>query len=83
VFITYDSQDWQIAQDKTEDGQMTIDALLARMDAHDPDALVNLNDAASGSVLGFHDMVHPQSFMLFKQMVLKVLDKGFVFGLQG
>ena len=41
--------------------------------------LLNLNDTDSGTVLGFHDMYHPQSFSLFKQMVLKVRDKGFVF----
>jgi peptidoglycan/xylan/chitin deacetylase (PgdA/CDA1 family) len=79
VFLTYDAQDWQIAQDKTEDGQATINALLVRMDEYQPDAFVNLSDTDSGTVLCFHDMVHPQSVALFKQMVLKVLDKGFVF----
>lgn len=79
VFLTYDAQDWQISLDETEDGQATISTLLVRMDAHEPEALVNLSDTDSGTVLCFHDMHHPQSLALFKQMVLKVFDKGFVF----
>ena len=79
VFLTYDAQDWRISVDETADGQETIKALLARMDVHEPEALVNLSDTASGSVLCFHDMYHPQNVTLFQQMVLKVRDKGFVF----
>lgn len=79
VFITYDSQDWQITLADPEDGQAVMAALLARMDAHEPDRLVNLSDTDSGTVLCFHDMYHRQSLALFKQMVLKVRDKGFVF----
>ena len=79
VLLTYDAQDWRISVDETADGQATIKALLSRMDDHEPEALINLGDTDSGTVLCFHDMYHPQSVALFQRMVLKVQDKGFVF----
>ena len=82
VFITYDTGDWRLAREETEDGQETIHYLLARMDVHEPEKFLNLNTPNSNVVPVLHDHdMHPQNLSLFKQLILKFLDKGFVFDL--
>jgi peptidoglycan/xylan/chitin deacetylase (PgdA/CDA1 family) len=82
VFGTYDSRDWSLVHEVAAAGDDKVETLLQRMDAHEPEVGLMLNDPGSNDVLVLHDHdEHPENLRLFQAMIHRVLKKGIHFDL--
>lgn len=78
VFCTFDTLDWAVANETSEEGVKDLDSLLERMDENFPEKGKGLNDENSSDIVMMHDDIRISN--LFKPILLKMIEKGIKFG---
>ncbi len=79
VFWTYDTRDWSLPAAADPRAPAVLAEVLARMDHHDPEGTLGLNQPAAAEVVVMHD--HGHTGTQWERVVEGLLAKGLRFGL--
>ncbi len=79
VFWTYDTRDWSLPAADDPRAPAALAEVLARMDLHDPEGTLGLNQPGTAEVVVMHD--HAHTGHQWRRLVEGLLAKGLRFGL--
>ncbi len=79
LFWTYDTRDWSLPAQNDPRADTVLAEVLARMDEHDPENSLGLNEPGAAEVIVMHD--HGHTAYLWEQIVERLLAKGLRFTL--